>query len=87
MHVPQFIREHGELGVYTEQPIEAFHVQHKIVSRVYAGTNPPKAQAEKIFRRLITNAAIRELEAMEHEDLFPSESEDDEEDQDERCIC
>jgi hypothetical protein len=54
VHVPQFIRNHGDLGVYTEQPIESFHVQYNRISRNLVG----KGGQDRIMRQMICNAVF-----------------------------
>jgi hypothetical protein len=65
VHIMQFAQQHGEVGIFTEQAIEAYHVLHAQVSRHYGGVNDAERRRKLIFRRLVLIAIYGQEEMAE----------------------
>ncbi len=75
VHVADFIAAHGALGVFTEQPIEHFHVIHRRVQQMYCGQDE-KLKRELVLRKLVANAVWRRPEEVDGRD-FDCDDDDD----------
>jgi hypothetical protein len=76
VHVPDFVMEHGEMGLFTEQAIEHYHVVHRRAETLHNSIKDAKSKRELVFRQLVTISVWHRRERIDPY-YFDEDREDD----------